>query len=266
MTADRLQWYALFLASHRNSIEYRNTHEHAHANADGLSRLPLASDAASHPVDVEVDPFHVVLLKHLPITSMQICTATRRDPTWSSVYNAVQNGKVESIADLQPFASRFNQLATHQGCLLWGSCVAIPPSLQARILQELHLSHPGIVRMKQLAHSYDWWPRIDKDIEKTVRECNGCQLQQKQPSSALLHPWEGPARPWQRVHVDFAEPFLGSMFLLLVDDRSKWPKDVPMQSTTATKSVECLRTIFARHGLSEQLVSDNGPQFVSEQF
>ena len=264
MTAARLQRYALFLAGHRYSIEYRNTHEHA--NADGLSRLPLASDAASHPVDVEVDAFHVAQLEHLPVTATQIRTATRQDPTWSSVYNAVQYGNVESIADMQPFASRFDQLATHQGCLLWGSRVAIPPSLQARILQELHLSHPGIVRMKELARSYVWWPRIDQDIEKTVRECNGCQLQQKQPSSAPLHPWEWPARPWQRVHVDFAGPFLGSMFLLLVDARSKWPEVVPMQSTTATKTVECLRTIFARHGLPEQLVSDNGPQFVSEQF
>ena len=214
MTAARLQRYALFLAGHRYSIEYRNTPEHA--NAQGLSRLPLASDAASHPVDVEVDAFHVALLEHLPITETQIRTATRQDPTWSSVNNAIQNGKVESITDLQPFASRFKQLATHQGCLLWGSRVAVPPSLQARILQELHLSHPGIVRMKELARSYVWWPRIDQVIEKTVRECNGCQLQQKQPSSAPLHPWEWPARPRQRVHVDFAGPFLGSMFLLLV--------------------------------------------------
>ena len=37
MTAARLQRHALFLAGHRYSIEYRNTHEHT--NADGLSRL-----------------------------------------------------------------------------------------------------------------------------------------------------------------------------------------------------------------------------------
>ena len=75
-----------------------------------------------------------------------------------------------------------------------------------------------------------------------------------------------PARPWQRVHVDFAGPFLGSMLLLLVDARSKWPEVFPMESTTATKTVECVRTIFARNGLPEhvQLVSDNGPQFVMD--
>ena len=232
--------------------------------------MPMDSPACHSPATqrvilsiVEVDTFHVAHLKHLPITASQIRTVTRQDPTWLSVYNAVQNEKVESIADLQPFASRFNQLATHQGCLLWGSHVAIPPSLQVGILQELHLSHPGIVRMKELARSYVWWPRIDQDIEKTVRECNGCQLQQKQPSSAPLHPLEWPARPWQRVHVDFAGAFLGSMFLQLVDARSKWPKVVPMQSTTATKTVECLRTSFTRRGLREQLVTDNSQQFGS---
>ena len=247
MTAARLQRYALFLAGHSYEIVYRNTHEHA--NADGLSRLPLSSDAADHPDDVEVDAFHVSQIDQLPVTATQIRTATRQDPTWSAVYNAVQSGNAESIADLKPFHSRFDQLATHQGCLLWGTRVAIPPSLQPPILQELHLSHPGIVRMKELARSYVWWPRIDEDVEKTVKTCNGCQLHHKQPARAPLHPWEWPARPWQRVHVDFAGPFLGTLFLILVDARTKWPEVVPMNSTTAARTIKSLRTMFASHGL-----------------
>ena len=37
------------------------------------------------------------------------------------------------------------------------------------------------------------------------------------------------------------------------------------KSTTDVKTVEILKTIFASNSLSEQLVSDNGPQFVSEE-
>jgi hypothetical protein len=31
-------------------------------------------------------------------------------------------------------------------------------------------------------------------------------LIQNNPKNAPLHPWEWPAWPWQRIHIDFAEP------------------------------------------------------------
>ena len=64
----------------------------------------------------------------------------------------------------------------------------------------------------------------------------------------------------------FAVPFQGSMFLIAVDVNFKWPEVFVMKETTATKTIEILRVIFARFGLPEQIVTDNGPQFVSEEF
>ena len=74
---------------------------------------------------------------------------------------------------------------------------------------------------------------------------------------------EATTRPWQRVHVDFAGPFQGKMFLLVVDAHSKWPEVVNMTTTSAQCTIEELRRMFASYGIPEQLVSDNGPQFVS---
>ena len=55
------------------------------------------------------------------------------------------------------------------------------------------------------------------------------------------------------------------MLLVITDAHSKWPEVYTMSSTTANKTITKLRETFARYGLPEQLISDNGPQFVSEE-
>ena len=54
--------------------------------------------------------------------------------------------------------------------------------------------------------------------------------------------------------------------MVLVDAHSKWPEVIDMPSTTVTKTIEALQSIFASYGLPLQLVSDNGPQFSSTEF
>ncbi|XP_030847130.1 uncharacterized protein K02A2.6-like [Strongylocentrotus purpuratus] len=56
------------------------------------------------------------------------------------------------------------------------------------------------------------------------------------------------------------------MFLLVVDAHSKWPEVIPMRSTTAANTIRVLRCLFSRYGLPHEVVSDNGPQFVAEDF
>ena len=53
------------------------------------------------------------------------------------------------------------------------------------------------------------------------------------------------------------------MFFLVIDVHSRWPEVSIMPSTIATK---ILRDMFARFGIPQQVISDNGPQFPSEEF
>ncbi|XP_062523896.1 uncharacterized protein K02A2.6-like [Corticium candelabrum] len=180
----------------------------------------------------------------------------------------VQQGgqSLDTEKELIPFNRRRNELITHQGVLMWGSRVVVPTKLRARVLETLHEGHPGMVKMKGLARSFVWWPGIDGDIEREVRHCVGCQENARTPGRGPLHRWEYPAKPWQRLHVDFAGPLDGQMYLLVIDAYSKWPEIFSMRSTVAEETVATLRTLFARLGLPDQVISDNGPQFTSECF
>ena len=168
--------------------------------------------------------------------------------------------------ETKPYQTRQDEIGIESGCLLWGIRVIIPESLQSQVLKSLHENHPGISRMKSIAPSYFWWSDLDKDIEDLAKSCSACQANKSAPAVALLHPWIWPDAPWKRIHVDFAGQFHGKMFFIIVDAHSKWPEVVMMSSTTSQSTMEALCSTFSQFGLPEQLVSDNGPQFTSEEF
>ena len=120
--------------------------------------------------------------------------------------------------------------------------------------------------MKAIARSYMWWPGLDREIEQTAKGCQPCQAVKRAPPKSPLHPWVWPDKPWQRVHLDFAGPFQGSMFLVAVDAFSKWPEVRAMTSTTVSATLDVLREWFCSNGIPEQLVTDNGPQFTADAF
>ena len=142
---------------------------------------------------------------------------------------------------------------------MWGIRVIIPETLQSRILQSLHDTHPGIARMKAVARSYFWWKGLNQEIETLVKSCLICQAVKSAPASAPLHPWVRPNAPWRQIHIDFVGPFIGKMFLIIVDAHSKWPEVIVMPSTTSQTTIETLRILFSRYGLPERVASDNGP-------
>ena len=107
--------------------------------------------------------------------------------------------------------------------LMYAVRVVMPRVLQKRMLKEFHMGHPGMCRMKSLMRSYIYWPRMDQDIEKIIRECKGCQLAAKAPP-IKTQPWSKTDTPWTRINIDYAGPLNGYYYLVMVDSFSKWPE------------------------------------------
>ena len=142
----------------------------------------------------------------------------------------------------------------------------LPPSRKASVQEELHETHPGIVRMKTLARKYFWWAEMDQDLEQTAKTCEACQQHAKALSHAPPHLWEWSCKLWARIHMDYAGPFMGKRFLVFVDAYSKWIDAYVVQTPTTQVTVEKLQVSFTLHGLSEVVMSNNGSCFTRSEF
>ncbi|KAM7288053.1 uncharacterized protein ISCGN_031742 [Ixodes scapularis] len=264
IAAARLQRWAITLSAYQYRLVYRPGR--LNVEADCLSRLPVPGFQDEDYED-DVAAFLSLRLQSFPVSSQEIAQFTAKDKELCQVARFLAGAWPAKVEDcLKRYSARRSELTWHQNCLLWGMRVVIPKGLRERVLDELHEGHPGIVRMKELARSYVWWPEVDADIEYRVRSCDTCQQQQSLPGPAPLHPWSWPTRPWQRLHLDFAGPFQGRHFLVSVDSHSKWPEVFVMNSTSAEATIEKLRELFSHFGLPDVVVSDNGPQFCSQEF
>ena len=89
--------------------------------------------------------FQVSFVEELSVTVMDIATKTRKDNTLATLYQCVVKGWPHKIQEgaLKPYYQHKDQLAIDQGCLLQGLRVIIPPTLQAQLLNALHVSNPN---------------------------------------------------------------------------------------------------------------------------
>ncbi|XP_017473967.1 PREDICTED: uncharacterized protein K02A2.6-like [Rhagoletis zephyria] len=136
-------------------------------NADFLSRFPVDTYAKKDEEPSEV--LMIEMTTHPVLDVKQVASLTAKDSDTSMVLSWALRGWPNTLTrenKLYPYFVRRTEISTLKGCLLWGNRVIVPPGGRQVILDALHASHPGIVRMKALARSYVWWPQTDADIER----------------------------------------------------------------------------------------------------
>ncbi|XP_017494984.1 PREDICTED: uncharacterized protein K02A2.6-like, partial [Rhagoletis zephyria] len=255
-------------------IEYRQTTKFG--QADALSRLIYDQQNKKESEDVVIGGIEMDIaaileesVQSLPITHAQIRACTEKDDTLVQVEKFIREAwpkKIERESALWHFYNHKDSLSIVQDCIMMQNRIVIPKSLQNKVLKRLHVGHPGVSRMKRLARSFVYWPRIDNEIERLVKDCEACSEFNKDALKAPLHLWEPTTRPWERVHADFAGPVDGLMYLIIVDAYSKWPEIFEMKSATASTTIERFMSVCAKYGNPQVLVTDNGVQFNSEKF
>ena len=129
------------------------------------------------------------------------------------------------------------------------------------MLQRAHQSHQGPEVCIRRARDVMFWPGMASEIRHLVRQCSTCnsyaaQQQQKEP---LILP-EIPNTPWNVVAQDLFT-YAGRSYLITVDYYSGfWELDT-VPDTSSDTIVKHSKAHFARYGIPERVISDNGPQF-----
>ena len=230
------------------------------------------ADTSFDGEEMEDDVDSVCLIRTIsrqinPDNPLLVVRETAKDPILSQLMRFVKEGWPHAFSEeLKDFKKLENSLSTENGCVFYGLRVIIPSTLRNHILKLLHLGHFGMQRMKQLARSTVYWPRIDFDIEDLCRKCTSCGQFQDKPDKPSIHPWMMPEKPWSRLHLDHAINFLGRNWLVLVDAYSKYPCIHPTTSTSSKSTTAILEQEFAHFGYPHTLVTDNATTFMSQEF
>ena len=234
--------------------------------ADTLSRLPHTDEGKNY-VDTE-NYVNFITVKAVPkaMSAKEIEEVALNDKEMECLRQAIQTGRWEGT-ECSEYLHVANELCVVGGIIMRGTRIVIPKGLRTTVLTIGHEGHLGVVSMKQRLRTKVWWPKLEKDVERFVKTCDACQLVGRPDPPEPVASTELPQRPWCVVAIDYLGPLpSGEHILVVVDYYSRYYEVAVVRTITSEKTIECLETIFARHGLPEVLVSDNGPNLVSEKF
>ncbi len=219
------------------------------------------------------------MLKSLPLDLKRIAEATATNEGLKAVIEAVDNSwSTLLVRKLAPYYGMRDQLlvkccsqGSESDVLLKGGMVVIPECLVQDFLLQVHSGHLGCSKMKALVQSCAYWPGFSKDIDEFVRRCQACTVYQTKTDRAPLQSVASTVKePSHTIAIDLTGPndeaLKGNTLLTIIDMHTRYPEVYVLRRATATEIIECLWHSFSTFGLPQKVVSDNGPQFISQEF
>ena len=238
MQARHLAFISSFMTDVRRVEGKRN------AVADALSRVEI--DAISLGVDFK-----------------DLAQAQQRDPELPAVRTAATALRWQDV-DLQGATLLCD--VSGRSPRPW-----VPAAYRRPIYEQLHgLAHPGTRASVQLVSSRYVWHGLNRDVTAWARACVACQRAKvHRHTDSGVDRIPTPDNRFEAIHVDLVGPLppsQGYTHLLTVVDRfTRWPEAIPMTDTTTQGVARALIASWvSRFGTPAVIISDRGPQFVSQ--
>ena len=155
--------------------------------------------------------------------------------------------------------------------------LVIPTSMKDKLIRWAHdhpmAGHAGRIKTTHRLISRVYWVALRRDVYKYVQQCPLCQ-QFKYDNLPMSMPMQQHivTEPWHTIGIDLMGPFpmtqkQKQFLLVVVDYFTRWIEVFPLRTTTADVIANVvINEVFCRYGLPTHILSDNGPQFISELF
>eukprot|EP00731_Ephydatia_muelleri_P000002 Em0001g2a len=236
--------------------------------ADTLSRAP-SNEVYQEEKEfrAEIQAYVDLVVRNIPTSEpkmLEIKQAQQKDEICQKVIQYCQEGWPDKSlvkGEWKQFFHVASELSVEDSLLLRGNRIVIPMALRAPVLNRLHEGHLGINKCRDRARESVWWPGLNRELEVKISMCTKCIKSHSQKPEPLMMS-KLPDLPWQKVATDLFS-WKGSQYLLIIDYFSRYVELSKLSATTSQDVINHMKSIFARHGIPNEVVSDNGPQFSS---
>ena len=239
--------------------------------ADHLSRLTLAHDTHSAPINDEFPEESLMQLEKAPWYAhiANFLTTGEIPVEWKGQDKKYFFAKIHSYYWEEPFLFKYCADQIIRKC--------VPEEEQQGILTHCHESACGghfasqKTAMKVLQSGF-YWPSLFKEAYQMCRVCDRCQRLGKLSRRHMM-----PLNPIIVVElfdvwgIDFMGPFptsYGHTYILVgVDYVSKWVEAIPCKTNDHRVVLKFLKgNIFSRFGVPKAIISDGGSHFCNKPF
>ena len=152
--------------------------------------------------------------------------------------------------------------------------LVLPQQCREKVLSLAHsiplAGHLGKEKTRKRIMQHFYWPTIYKDVEHFCRCCRQCQKSSnKGVPKAPLVPLPIISTPFEKIAMDIVGPLprsrSGHRYILVICDYStRYPEAIPLRNIDAEHIAEELIKVFARVGIPEEILTDQGSNFTSK--
>lgn len=240
--------------------------------SDLLSRSAVKQDGTmsqlARDLDVQVHMFKTNLsISNKKLSEFQ--AETKKDLALQEVAGHCKNGwpksKFHCKELAKPYFSMQDELHVIDGLVFKGTALLVPESLKREMLKLVHNGHQGLSRSLDQVRGILFWLNMNADIKNVVESCQVCLKFRKSQTKETLMQHEQTQLPWQKVGVDLCHVGRAN-YLIVIDYYSQYIETALLTRTNGQAVIAQLKSIFARHGIPQQLMSDGGPPFNSREF